>query len=304
MSQTTDNLIERAISSNCSSEPVTAPTVPACIACSGFLEKSANNLFDIPFGIAGEWKARHCPQCGLEQPTFVGRLARLPLSLVPRKTVMPILAGPLRGRRWIAGSGIHRLWLGLYERDKQELISRSVKPNTTFYDVGANAGFYTLLGSVLVGDGNVFAFEPVTQNLRYLRQHLVLNHFQNVEVLEIAVSDKNGSALFEIEQTGSMGRLSDGGTVTVQTTTLDSLLEQGKILPPNYIKMDIEGGELAALRGAEKCIRKYRPQIFLATHGQEIHSQCYQLLESWGFECQLFELTSDWFGEVVARPRP
>ena len=236
----------------------------------------------------------------LSSETFAGRVVRLPLHLVPRSSVFPILRGRLRGTRWIVGSALHRCWMGVYEYEKQQLIARAVQPNTVFYDVGANVGFYTLLGSRLVGAGKVFAFEPLAKNLEYLNRHLVLNHIQNVEVLDVAVSDENGAACFEVEVTGSMGHLSHGGTVKVQTATLDSLLEQGRILPPDYIKMDIEGAELAALRGAQRCIERYRPQIFLATHGHEIHSQCCRLLESWGFECQIVEFTANGFGELVA----
>jgi FkbM family methyltransferase len=202
------------------------------------------------------------------------------------------------------GSGIHRCWLGFYEHKKQELISEAVRPNTVFYDVGANVGFYTLLSSVLVGGGKVFAFEPHLRNLEYLKRHIALNHIKNVEVLELAIAHENGIALFEIEPTGSMGCLSSAGQVKVQTASLDCLLAQGKILPPNYIKMDIEGAELLALRGGEHCIRQHRPQIFLATHGPEIHSECCRLLDGWGYECQILDFNQDGLGEVVASPRP
>jgi FkbM family methyltransferase len=239
----------------------------------------------------------------LSPTSLAGKIARLPLALVPRESIVPILRGELKGQRWIVGSGIHRCWLGFYEHEKQQRISEAVQPNTVFYDVGANVGFYTLLGSLLVGAGKVFAFEPLLHNIEYLRKHLALNRVQNVEVLELAIADENGDALFEVESTGSMGHLSHGGAVKVQTATLDFLLEQGRILPPNYIKMDIEGAELAALRGAQRCIQQYRPQIFLATHGQEIHSQCCRLLESWGFECQIAEFTANGFGELVATPK-
>src|ERR1051326_549775 len=197
----------------------------------------------------------------LSPTKLAGKMARLPFLLLPRESIVPILRGKLKGRRWIAGSGIHRCWLGFYEQRKQELISKAVQPNTVFYDVGANVGFYTLLSSVLVGGGKVFAFEPLLRNLGYLKRHIALNQIHNVEVLELAIADENGTASFEIEPTGSMGSFSSGGQVRVQTASLDSLLAQGKILPPDYIKMDIEGAELLALRGAEHCIRQYRPEI-------------------------------------------
>jgi FkbM family methyltransferase len=214
--------------------------------------------------------------------------------------VVPVLTGKLRGRRWIAGSSIHRCWLGLYEREKQELISWEVRRNTVFYDVGANVGFYSLLASALVGLGKVFAFEPAPRNLGYLRKHLELNSASNVEVLELALSDENGVTRFQVEPSGLLGHLSSEGVIMVPTATLDSLVDEGRILPPDYIKMDIEGAELLALQGASKTVRRYRPMIFLATHGREVHVGCSRLLESWGYECGLLSGQSS---EIVARSK-
>jgi FkbM family methyltransferase len=147
-------------------------------------------------------------------------------------------------------------------------------------------GFYSLLASGLVGSGRVFAFEPVPRNLSYLHRHLALNRVGNVEVLEIAVSDTNGTSLFETEETGLMGRLEDEGEISVPTATLDSLVEEGKVLPPDYVKMDIEGAESRALRGASQTFQRYHPVLFLATHGREVHRECVQLLGSWRYECE------------------
>jgi|SRR5579859_3052279 len=231
------------------------------------------------------------------------KLTRWLLALLPEGLVAPILMGKARGNRWIVGSSRYACWLGFYEQGKQQLISNSVQADTVFYDVGANAGFYSLLAAHLVQNGSVFAFEPSPRNLAYLREHLRLNKIANTEIIAAAITDQEGASSFTLETTGLMGHLSSDGDISVSTTTLDFLLERGKILPPHYIKMDIEGAELAALRGAQKCIQTYRPQIFLATHGHEIHSQCCRLLETWGFECQVLELTADGFGEVVATYR-
>ncbi len=234
--------------------------------------------------------------------TVVGRMAGRPLSLVPRDAVVPILRGKLRGRRWIVGSSLHRCWIGFYEYEKQKIISREVRTDNVFWDIGANVGFYSLLASKLVGSGKVFAFEPVPRNLEYLRKHIVLNRVTNVEVLPIAVSDKNGSANFQVEQTGLMGHLSWEGGIKVSTATLDSLLEEGKILPPDYVKMDIEGAELRALRGAARTFQRFHPVLFLATHGRETETECCKLLESWGYECRNLERKPDGdLGEFVAK---
>jgi FkbM family methyltransferase len=204
-----------------------------------------------------------------------------------RSTAVWILAGNLRGKRWIVESGIHRYWLGFYEREKQRCISRAVRPGSVFWDVGANVGFYSLLASELVGSGRVYAFEPVPRNLAFLAKHLALNHVTNVEVLALAVSDTNGVFSFETEDSGFMGHLADHGTLMVPTATLDSLVEGHQILPPHYVKMDIEGAELLALDGASQTFQLHHPTLFLATHGRDVHQACRQLLESWGYECKM-----------------
>lgn len=240
----------------------------------------------------------------ISSETVAGKIARLPLSLIPREAVVPILRGRLRGKRWIVGSAIHRCWLGFYEFEKQRLISSMIEPGTVFYDVGANVGFYSLLAAALVGpQGQVFAFEPLPRNVTYLRKHLELNRVSNVEILELAIAEQNGMASFIPEPSGFMGRLSDTGCLPVAVASLDSLLEKGRLVPPHSIKIDIEGAELFALRGAATRIQQYRPLIFLATHGRDLHTACCNLLKSWDYECTEFgAISADGLGEVVARP--
>jgi len=244
----------------------------------------------------------------ISSATWAGKIVRLPLSLIPRDAVLPILQGRLRGQHWIVGSALHRCWMGFYEFDKQQLIASVVQPETVFYDVGANVGFYSLLAALLVGArGRVFAFEPLPRNLAYLKRHLALNRVANVETVELAIGEQDGVASFAAESTGLMGHLSGAGahagTLSVPVATLDALLDGGKLVPPDYIKMDIEGAELSALRGARNCIQRHRPLIFLATHGRDVHTACCRLLESWEYECrELGSPAADGCGEVVARP--
>src|SRR5689334_1113570 len=97
----------------------------------------------------------------LSRQGILGRAARLPLRLIPSGARMPVLQGPLKGMRWTAGAHTHGCWLGSYELSKQQLFARTLKPGGVLYDIGANAGFYTLLGSRLLGpEGRVYAFEP------------------------------------------------------------------------------------------------------------------------------------------------
>jgi FkbM family methyltransferase len=232
----------------------------------------------------------------------LGRIVRSPLRLIPTDMVVPVLRGPLRGIKWIVGSGYHGCWLGSYESEKQRKIAAELKPGSVFYDVGANVGLYSLLAARQVHPGMAYAFEPLPQNVWYLRKHLELNDIHNVDVLELAVSDRSGTACFEKSGNRSMGHLAEGGNIRVCTATLDSLVFSERIFPPSCIKMDIEGAELLALRGAGESIQRYRPVIFLATHGREVHRECSQLLESWGYEClSIQDKTGSDAGEVVAK---
>jgi FkbM family methyltransferase len=235
--------------------------------------------------------------------TFLGRAARLPLRILPSTMTVPILLGQLKGRKWIIGSQRHAFWLGIYESQLQKLVAQEVRPGSVFYDVGANVGFYSLLASGLVGAGKVFAFEPLPANIQFLNRHLLLNQIQNVEVLEVAISNQAGTAFFRQEATRAMGRLQADGDCRVQTAALDSLLQEGRIAPPNYIKMDVEGAEFTALIGAKLCFERYRPKLFLATHGKQVHDDCCRLLRSWNFELRVIARPSQDRADLFASPR-
>lgn len=216
--------------------------------------------------------------------TALGRILRAPLSLVPKAAVVPVLSGPLRGARWIVGAATHGCWLGTYERAKQRMFADSVRPGAVVFDVGANVGFYTLIAARRSGvAGRVFAFEPLPRNVAFLRRHLQHNRLSNVDVIEAAVSDTAGTATFEVSESPSMGRLVASGQLQVPTVTLDQMVLDSELPPPDVIKMDIEGGELRALEGARRILAGSRPLIFLATHGRGLRSDCCALLEDLGY---------------------
>ena len=216
--------------------------------------------------------------------TFIGRVLRLPLRLIPSQTVLPIMQGPLKGMKWITGSGVHGYWLGIYENEKQQKFIQQVKTGSVVYDIGANVGFYTLLASVLVGGaGRVVAFEPLPANLAYLTKHLALNNVRNTQVIEAAVSDENGTAMFTDITERSSGHFDLSGKLEVRTVRLDTLCENGEIPLPDVMKIDVEGAEYQVLRGALSILEKHHPLIFLATHGREVHKQSCDLLVQLGY---------------------
>jgi len=234
--------------------------------------------------------------------TIIGKILRFPLRMLPSNMQVPILSGKLRGKKWIIDSGVHRYWLGTYELEKQDKFTQMVSPENIVFDIGANVGFYSLLASILVGDqGRVISFEPVKRNINYLRQHLAINKIENVTVMEAAVSDRDGLALFDPSPEASTGHFSETGAERVQTVSIDNLIEHNQVPFPHVMKIDIEGAEILALIGAQNTINNAHPIIFLATHGETVHRSSCDLLFSWGYSLTPIDATDlDHAREILA----
>lgn len=223
----------------------------------------------------------------ISDENLLGKLARLPLKLIPGETTAPILQGRLKWKRWIVGSSNHGCWLGSYEYDKRLAFERTVKENGVVFDIGAHVGFYALLASVLVGpQGKVFAFEPHPRNLRYLREHLRLNAIGNVQVIDAAVSDRAAMSWMQEGRHSSTWRLAPEGAVQVRTLSLEGAVSRGELPIPDFIKIDVEGAEMLVLSGAKSILQDVHPVLFLATHSRALHPQCCELLTSLGYRLE------------------
>jgi FkbM family methyltransferase len=196
---------------------------------------------------------------------------------------MTIRRGPASGMKWIAGSSTHGCWLGTYELDKQKALARIVRPGMTVFDIGAQAGFYTLFFSRLVGgSGKVYAFEPFAENVQSLLGHIRINALRNVQVIQVALAACSGLAGFTLDRGNCQNALTDtrAATLVMPTLSLDEAVERYGLAPPALIKMDVEGAEGALLQGARRTLECYRPTIFVALHGEEQKQACQTLLES------------------------
>lgn len=211
--------------------------------------------------------------------------------------------------RWIVGSSIHGCWLGHYEIEKQAVIRRLVKPGMKVFDVGANAGFYTLAFARLAGEGgHVWSFEPLEANIQNIRRHVALNEFANVSVVQAAVAERASVARFASSASNAAGRLAEGGDCDVQTVSLDEFCDRAGVGCPDVIKLDIEGGESLALKGAGRLLAQGKATILLALHGREHEANCLSLLRAARYVLRYLDgepvrdepLRSD---EVVAFPR-
>lgn len=193
----------------------------------------------------------------------------------------PILRGPLAGKKWLLASRSNFFW-GTYEPEQTQAFQKTIRPGDVVFDVGAHYGYYTLLSSELAGPkGKIFAFEPSPGNIPRLKKHLAINHCENVQVIELALSDYEGTARFDNHAGSGVGHLSPDGQIEVQITSLDAI--STRLPSPNVLKIDCEGAEVEVLKGGERTIRSAKPAIFLSTHGDELKKNCFSLLESWGY---------------------
>lgn len=229
----------------------------------------------------------------ISNQSMLGKLTRLPLNLIPKHAVVPVLQGPLRGKKWVVGSSSHGCWLGSYEHEKQYQFIKEVKKGDVVYDIGAHVGFYTLLSSVLVGErGTVLAFEPFPPNMAYLQRHVGMNSLRNVSLFQKAVADHNDQIEFEVHTSSSMGHLSyekTASTISVEAISLDKFVEEQKLPWPNIVKVDIEGAEYRFLLGARQLLTNRPVKLFLATHGTEVHKQCLNFLQALGYTIKNLE---------------
>jgi len=193
----------------------------------------------------------------------------------------PILRGPLAGKKWLLASRSNFFW-GTYEPEQTQAFQKIIRSGDVVFDVGAHYGYYTLLSSALAGPkGKVFAFEPSPGNIPCLKKHLDINHCDNVQVIELALSDHEGRARFDNHAGSGTGHLSLDGQIEVQITSLDAM--SARLPAPNVLKIDCEGAEVEVLKGGEKTICSAKPAIFLSTHGDGLKKTCFDLLESWGY---------------------
>lgn len=216
----------------------------------------------------------------LRRNNIVGKILRLPFLLVPNNMVIPIISGPLKGKKWIAGSHNNSVWLGTYESNQTQKFVEKCKGCEIFWDLGAHAGYYTLLFKTVNKKSTVYSFEPIESNYLYFQKHMIFNNLEQVNLIKKAVSNKEGILKFA-KGNSVGGKLSETGDMTVPVVKLSCLLEGKMIESPDIIKMDVEGAEFQVLKDIKHLLgSEKKPVIFLSTHGKDIHDACLKLIQS------------------------
>jgi FkbM family methyltransferase len=168
----------------------------------------------------------------------------------------------------------------------------------TVYDVGAFHGLLTLFFARRAKA--VVCFEPNTRNRKRLMENLRLNGIKNVEVREVGVGSRCETHTMVGSPLTPGGATVDGTTIEgflragvetvveeIPMVTLDQEILQASLPAPDFIKIDIEGWEIEALRGARNTLALYRPTLFLEMHGETIREKKRKVAEIVAFLWEL-----------------
>lgn len=188
------------------------------------------------------------------------------------ETGTPIVtfAGGVRLRLDLRESLQRDFYFGLSDQRELRLVTDRLRAGGDFVDVGAHVGMYTVRAAIeLRGRGRVLSFEPNPSARAQLVENLELNGCTNVVVVAAAVADGVGEAMLHVPASPDpsfssleRGRFREGEPLVVPVTTVDAAVaEHG--LSPAVVKIDVEGGEVAVVRGMAETLSSARPTVLV-----------------------------------------
>ncbi len=170
---------------------------------------------------------------------------------------------------------------GIFEADNVRLLQNLCRPRSHVLDVGANLGLMAIPILASVSDVRVISYEPSPNSLPWLKQTIVECGFgSRWEVVEKALGVETGITKFSISHVRHglfdglkhTGRAPEKDQIDVELTTLDAEWQRMDNPPVSVIKIDVEGGEFAVLRGAIECIKHTRPFVMFEWNRQNVTS--------------------------------
>jgi FkbM family methyltransferase len=250
-------------------------------------------------GRLAEWFLRYAsPFAGLRWLPVVGPMLRWASGkLVPRDTLawVQVRHGPATGLWLRVNPRTGRDVLeGVGEPKVQEALQRHLRPGMTFYDLGANIGFFTLLAARLVGaSGRVVSFEADPEIARRLCENVAQNKLLNVVVEQKAVWSEPRSVTFERVDAATspdrgLGHVAAGGaaanTIEIEAVSLDKYTAASPT--PDFLKCDVEGAEVEVFRGAQRLLTEKHPGILCEMHSDANRRLLLEMFASFGYACK------------------
>jgi FkbM family methyltransferase len=134
----------------------------------------------------------------------------------------------------------------------------------------------------------VYAFEAAPDNARAIGVNVELNGIPNVTVIDKAVSSRSGTGRLQIVDDQSWSKLEEYGEhphterlIDVELVAIDDLLRTGELAPPNLVKIDVEGAEIAVLQGMRETLERYQPAVICELH--DTHREFLRAMDGVGY---------------------
>lgn len=171
--------------------------------------------------------------------------------------------------------GSQIFWRGYYSYDQLLLADRIIHPQDVVLDVGANIGEFSVYAAKRCHKGQVHSFEPTQKLYNILKKNISLNHFKNAFVYKMGLGEKlQEIPIYSKQEVGIDGSFNNGlnslyrsegmeELETVELVPLDYWVAENQIKKIDLIKIDVEGAELMVLKGGEKSIQRFKPQMIL-----------------------------------------
>lgn len=189
-----------------------------------------------------------------------------------------------------------------------------IKPGDIIIDAGANIGGFTIQAAQKTGPGGmVYAIEPDEQNIETLKRNIEHNKLNNIIIVPHALWSERCTKEFYISNRPGEHTLmnydnelfSEGKKVTIQCDTLDNMMKNLDVERVNYLKMDIEGAEIEALKGAKNLLSNYSPNLLIeALHevnGSPTYKQLVPYLQSMNYT--LIRDVDGYRGTIIAKKK-
>jgi FkbM family methyltransferase len=147
-----------------------------------------------------------------------------------------------------------------------DVLRSLLEPGDVVLDIGANIGVMSLQAASRVGPGgHVFAFEPINRLADLLSRSAAENHFENITIHRVALSDHSGPGRMRLTPaslgTSSLTLAADGEPCEMKT--LDEIVFPSNFTRPKLLKIDVEGHEAIVFSGGSSFFEKYRPNYVL-----------------------------------------
>ena len=248
------------------------------MTATSFIQKA---LDSIPFGIRN--KIKNIPVVKQLQAFILNRF------LNGKEFIATISGGPAKGLNFpVKLPQDKQMWIGTWELDFAKAMHQYVQPGWVCYDIGGYKGYYAGVMS-LKGAAKVFVFEPVPANAEKIQRLIELNPSLPIQLKQVAVSDTNGKAVFNLMPEETMGKLENSSfqqgdkaltQLTVDAITLDELISTG-VPEPDFIKIDVEGAEEFVLIGAQDLLQRKTPSLMIEIHSPAIGKRCLNILKEY-----------------------